>query len=267
MAAKDFPASPVAGQVFENWVWNATNESWDSLYNGTPPAMLQVSKYADASARTTAIPTPAEGMITYLDDINQFQGYQGASWRGVGGLVPIVPPTVNYSGGTATGNTLGTISFTGVTSISLNNVFSSAYNNYRIVISQLRCNTADVAIKLRLRSSGTDYSGVQYYFMGARYSGTAAPVSYSILNTTYVELGIMPSSGTDTYGMASIDITNPFLAQMKGYTGGGVGYYTSTTGFSLNGLVGDATSRDGFTLLTGGSATMNGVVTVYGYNS
>lgn len=39
-----------------------------------------VMVFADASARTTALPTPSEGMVTYLADSNVLEVYDGSSW-------------------------------------------------------------------------------------------------------------------------------------------------------------------------------------------
>jgi len=36
--------------------------------------------YDDASARTTAIPSPVEGQVCYLRDTNKCQVYDGTSW-------------------------------------------------------------------------------------------------------------------------------------------------------------------------------------------
>ena len=40
-----------------------------------------VMVFADSSARSTAISSPSEGMLTYLSDINAVQYYDGSSWR------------------------------------------------------------------------------------------------------------------------------------------------------------------------------------------
>lgn len=40
-----------------------------------------VMVFADASARSTAITAPSEGMLTYLSDIDAVQYYDGSSWR------------------------------------------------------------------------------------------------------------------------------------------------------------------------------------------
>ena len=40
-----------------------------------------VMVFADASARSTAITAPSEGMLTYRTDANVFEFYDGSSWR------------------------------------------------------------------------------------------------------------------------------------------------------------------------------------------
>jgi len=39
-----------------------------------------VMVFANSTARTTAIPTPTEGMLTYLEDSNRLDVYNGSSW-------------------------------------------------------------------------------------------------------------------------------------------------------------------------------------------
>lgn len=48
-----------------------------------------VQTYADAAARTTALPSPTEGQIVYLNDTNQYQTYTGALWLPIGGQMPL----------------------------------------------------------------------------------------------------------------------------------------------------------------------------------
>ena len=43
-----------------------------------------VMLFADEAARTTAIPTPSAGMVTYLVDIAKLQFYNGEEWEAVG---------------------------------------------------------------------------------------------------------------------------------------------------------------------------------------
>ena len=44
-----------------------------------------VMVFASAAARTSAISSPQEGMISYLKDTNATQYYSGSAWVSVGG--------------------------------------------------------------------------------------------------------------------------------------------------------------------------------------
>lgn len=43
-----------------------------------------VMNFADASARSTAISTPTEGMVTYLQSTNVVYVYDGSAWTAIG---------------------------------------------------------------------------------------------------------------------------------------------------------------------------------------
>jgi len=71
----DFPTSPTTGQVYtylgKSWVYNGT--AWDA-----PKALSEigaVQTFANAAARTAAIPTPTEGIVSYLVDTNALELY------------------------------------------------------------------------------------------------------------------------------------------------------------------------------------------------
>lgn len=49
-----------------------------------------VMVFADSAARGSAIPTPAEGMVTYLSNINQVQAFTGAAFTPVGEILQVV---------------------------------------------------------------------------------------------------------------------------------------------------------------------------------
>jgi len=57
-----------------------------------------VMTFASSTARATAIPTPNEGMLTYLEDTNVFQYYTGSAWTN---LVDIPSPAQTISDKTA----------------------------------------------------------------------------------------------------------------------------------------------------------------------
>jgi hypothetical protein len=57
--------------------------------------------FASAAARTTAITSPQEGMISYLKDTNATQYYSGSAWVGVGGTSPLTTKGDLYTFSTA----------------------------------------------------------------------------------------------------------------------------------------------------------------------
>lgn len=67
-----------------------------------------VMKFASATARTTAIPSPTEGMVSWLDDLNQLYIYDGSAWvaviatatPGLGAWTPYSPSLTNITLGT-----------------------------------------------------------------------------------------------------------------------------------------------------------------------
>jgi hypothetical protein len=76
----DFPNSPTTGQVYtyqgKSWVYNGTG--WDA-----PRALSEigaVQTFADAAARTAAIPSPTEGIVSYLVDTNALEVFT-TSWN------------------------------------------------------------------------------------------------------------------------------------------------------------------------------------------
>lgn len=69
----------MAYKVFSNGsVLNASDLN-DYLMNQS------VIVFSNSSARSTAIPSPIEGMVTYLEDTNSLNVYNGTDWVAVGG--------------------------------------------------------------------------------------------------------------------------------------------------------------------------------------
>lgn len=52
-----------------------------------------VMRFADSTARGSAIPSPTEGMTTYLDDLNRIEVYNGSAWGPVGTILQVVSTT------------------------------------------------------------------------------------------------------------------------------------------------------------------------------
>lgn len=180
------------------------------------------------------------------------------------GLVLIKPSSV--VGGTDNGK--GTVNFTSQSSVSLNNVFNSTYDIYKIIVNVTGA-TAAAYLSLRLRVSNSDNSNASYRLGNIRLrtqSGEAlfaAPTN----NSTSVDLVRMDNfSGTfDT----SIDVGQPFLSQFTTFKGMGTASVVVGTNQGeaqyVNGFFVESTSFTGFTLFAG-SGTFSGSISVYGYN-
>lgn len=61
--------------------WNGS--SW-VISNQDPISQDPVSIYASAAARDAALPSPTEGKLVYLSDINVIQVYNGTTWDNLG---------------------------------------------------------------------------------------------------------------------------------------------------------------------------------------
>jgi len=154
---------------------------------------------------------------------------------------------------------LNTISFSGVTSQSVNDVFSATYKNYMIVISNLTCVTDVNDLRLRLRVSGADNSSNNYergrYYVGA-FATTGAGNENSTLSNAFQ---LLQMNNTIQQGVTTW-ISNPFLTANTVQYSIGAGLL-----FDLNGGVTTVTtSYTGFTLVTVAGGNIAGTISTYG---
>ena len=158
---------------------------------------------------------------------------------------------------------INTTSFSGVSSQSISDVFSSTYANYKIVLSNLKQNPYQT-ISMRLRVSGSDNSTSNYYHRAIRATATTFDTISANAQSSWDIRATSPNVGM---GMAIYDITNPNLTAntiMYGnitYTDDDV---TAMRVFNGGFYFNDTTSFTGFTLI--GSGNITGRVSVYGYN-
>lgn len=293
-----------------------------------------VMRFANATARTTALSgVLAEGMMSYLDDINSVEVYNGSAWVSVGstgditdvnagtgitvtnptGPAPTVALTVPVSavnGGTAqttyttgdllyasgtntlTKRAIGTTgqvltvsggvptwstpaasssgmtlittgSFSGNNATSINDCFSSTYENYLLIAETNATVSGASDLNYRWRVSGADNSTSNYNLTyldvsTSPTSGTGAALSAARLGT----LG-----STNDQGRFVAYIFNPFASKQKA-----VYSIANRTGLSssLNGGIvwsgfAATTSFTGITLYAAGSGTtFTGTYYIYG---
>jgi len=52
-----------------------------------------VMVFADSTARSSAIPSPSEGMVTYVEDANRVEVFDGSAFGAIGGILQVVSTT------------------------------------------------------------------------------------------------------------------------------------------------------------------------------
>ena len=186
---------------------------------------------------------------------------QTADWGSRAGLAKIVPSSVAVGSGTGSANTLGTVSFSGVSSLSLNDVFSSAYDTY--VIRGSYVGSAANGLDIRLRVGGADNSAANYERQ--LFNVNNASTSFTRLTGQTSYTNIMAYT-TDYNGVNIVEIHRPFntsptLAISLGNTEGGATDVRAVNQYMKHTA---STSFTGFTLIPA-SGTITGSLSVYGY--
>lgn len=143
-----------------------------------------------------------------------------------------------------------------VSTITVSNVFSSTYDNYRVMISSgtHTVNGNYIYIKFNNSSGSTYYSSGYYelYTGGAvnalaQNAGSALPIGITHVNSTNL----------------IADISGPYLAVYTGANGGS--WAANDSSGLLNGVDKNAVSNTGFTISFGAGNITGGTISVYGY--
>ena len=76
----------MAGAGYKQWTTGAVLTSSDmNTYVGDQVVMV----FASSSARSSAVSSPSEGMVSYLSDTNAIEFYDGSSWSGIGDITAV----------------------------------------------------------------------------------------------------------------------------------------------------------------------------------
>lgn len=175
------------------------------------------------------------------------------------GMKMVVPTSVAVGSGSGSVDTNGAVTFSGASSVSLNGCFTSAYQNYRIVINAKHASDADLTF--RVRASGTDLSSSNSYYQGRYYVGETSSLAAGSGNASLQTSWDLNRIGTWAGSMV-MDIANPQTSDVTTASTISSGAYFQVLGQSLNN---NTISYDGFTVISGGSAT--GTIRVYGYKN
>ena len=151
---------------------------------------------------------------------------------------------------------LHTETFSGVSSVSISDVFSAGYDNYRLVLTH---SGANEDVNFRLQSSGTP-STTNYSEQIVEGSGASATAGR--LARGYIVLGVNTNPGISDFAIHA-----PFLTQGTALVGFGGNAYNGSHIRMITGIHSIASSYDGFTLTPGGAGTISGIARIYGYRN
>jgi hypothetical protein len=150
--------------------------------------------------------------------------------------------------------------------LSINNCFTSTYQNYRIIINQTAI-SGNQSMNIRFRVGGADdtTANTQYMYNTCTAAGVASFTAGA--NQTELLLGFVGTASPNAG--SSMDIFSPQLSSQRTW-GTSLRYeYDSANYVSRSGsfVKDETTSYDGLTLFAGGGATFTATVYVYGYRN
>jgi hypothetical protein len=174
------------------------------------------------------------------------------------GLILLKPTSIAYTGTSATVSANGSVSFSAISSLSLNGVFSADYDNYMVVFRASNNSTTTVAA--RLRSAGTDNStGSSYVREALRVLGSS--LSGQRATGNYWDIFVV---GYATQRVGAVGyLYGPYLSQPTAFRTVGAYDYLGASMYDSAGTHSQSDSYDGITLLPN-AGSFTGRVAVYG---
>jgi hypothetical protein len=174
--------SLVAYKVFTNGSVLNASEINENLMNQS------VMVFSNSTARAAALTSPVEGMLTWLEDANKYQNYNGSAWVDLGGgAILQVVSTTKTDTFTTSSSTFADITGLSAT-ITPSSSASKIYVSVDLVSSQ---NTASTATHFRLVRNSTaialgDAAGSRIRASSGSYAANAAenaPVGISFVDS------------------------------------------------------------------------------------
>ena len=212
---------------------------------GTGVPVFATTVTRDAAFGGASEKVLAEGQLCYLSASNIVQYYDGAAWATVGpaaasGLTLISTTTIGSA----------------VSSVTVSSVFSSTYDNYRVIVNNTTSTAANGFGLTFNNSAGSTYQSVLNYTAIGAGSGVESEV-----NATKIKAGITTISSK--FGLSG-DFLSPNIAAATQYIGLGISlsYGTSSMGYDTG-----TTAHTGFTFTPVAGTLTGGTIKVYGYQN
>jgi hypothetical protein len=225
---------------------DGSSQQWVEFGAAPSGSSITLASYADSAARTTAIPSPTEADLSYLQDTNSVEVYDGSAWASVApsrGLIFITSTSASA-----------------VTSVSIDGCFTADYDNYLVVMKGTAASSLTHEVRLQYRASASTETGNVYdnNILYLNTGGAASGVRYTSNHHTFS--AVTTVGPTDGYAY----IFRPFVS---GATTGLIGQGAGTTGNSVhqNGNNTSSTTQyDGFNVYHATGGTFTADFYVYG---
>jgi hypothetical protein len=176
-----------------------------------------VMVFASAAARTSAIASPQEGMISYLKDTNSTEYYSGSAWAAIGGGGGggKVLQVVNSTYSTQTTTTSVTFADTGLTATLTP---TSATSKVLVFVNQVGCHRAsgtNGALQLKLLRGATSIVTFEKYL---GYNASSVEINAGSASTTYLDSPATTSATTYKTQLATDLASYTLAVQANGGT-------------------------------------------------
>jgi hypothetical protein len=167
----------------------------------------------------------------------------------------------------ASGLTLiNSTTFSGASSVAIDNIFTSTYANYLIMTNFTSSGSTDQMLQMRLRVTGSSYTGADYIADGSR----SYPSSVAYFGGTKQQFELHNISSVNANNASHVfHLLGPNLVNRTQIHSMGHGYTSATFGtnsISQSGSHGVLAAMDGFTLFVT-SGNIAGTVKIYGYQN
>jgi hypothetical protein len=271
--------SAIAGSTTEGMMTYLSDTNSVQMATGTA-TFVNVDSLpivAGTAARDALYPVPTAGNTVFRTDTGVAESYYAAystavpggrdtaGWYAtsrVDGLVPVRPTSVTVAGAgsSASFTSLGQLTFATATKITVNDIFSSQFTNYRAVLSGFTSGT--LQIQYRYTVAGVETSANYSYTQVACATTDAAPARQAGSSSAAQGfIGFMvATNNTNAY---SFDVIDPQVAAYTKFVS--KGFYSTSVMTDTVGVQAATTQFDGMSLFPT-SGTFTGTLSVYGYN-
>jgi|LakMenEpi03Aug12_release.lakeMendotaPanAssembly.Ray.scaffolds.fasta_scaffold582083_1 hypothetical protein len=148
------------------------------------------------------------------------------------------------------------------TTIALDNVFTTTFDSYKVVITTTNCNLTGTTL-FRFRASGSPIATANYFYGGTVYFYNAAPSQWAAGSATHFPI-IISSGAVECTSV--IDLSFPRSATRKTFIAQATHNFSNYAGSTTHGFVDvSASTYDGLQITQDSGSTITGTITVYGY--